>query len=72
MSWPSPRSISKLSVAGPARRRAFLDRAMISVYPGHMQGLAAYCRTLKHRNHMLGAALAQRQEAGSDAAGKLG
>jgi DNA replication and repair protein RecF len=31
---------------------------MIAIYPGHMQGLAAYVRTLKHRNHLLAAALA--------------
>jgi DNA replication and repair protein RecF len=48
----------KVVRGGPSERRAFLDRAMISIYPGHMQRLAAYCRTLKHRNHMLGAALA--------------
>jgi len=48
----------KVVRGGPGERRAFLDRAMISIYPGHMQRLAAYCRTLKHRNHMLGAALA--------------
>jgi DNA replication and repair protein RecF len=49
----------KVVRGGPSERRAFLDRAMISIYPGHMQRLAAYCRTLKHRNQMLGAALAQ-------------
>jgi DNA replication and repair protein RecF len=40
---------------GPADRRAFLDRAMVSLYPGHIAGLAAYSRALKHRNSILGA-----------------
>jgi DNA replication and repair protein RecF len=42
---------------GPAERRAFLDRAMITAYPGHIQHLAAYNRTLKQRNRLLGDAL---------------
>jgi DNA replication and repair protein RecF len=39
---------------GPADRRAFLDRAMVSIYPGHIAGLAAYSRALKQRNGVLG------------------
>jgi len=39
---------------GPADRRAFLDRAMVSLYPGHIAGLAAYSRALKQRNNILG------------------
>jgi len=38
---------------GPADRRAFLDRAMVSLYPGHLAGLAAYGRALKQRNNIL-------------------
>jgi DNA replication and repair protein RecF len=37
----------------PADRRAFLDRAMISLYPGHIGCLAAYGRALKQRNRIL-------------------
>jgi len=40
---------------GPADRRAFLDRAMVSLYPGHIAALAAYSRALKQRNNILGA-----------------
>jgi DNA replication and repair protein RecF len=40
----------------PADRRAFLDRAMITLYPGHMAYLAAYSRALKQRNSILSAA----------------
>ena len=40
---------------GPADRRAFLDRAMVSLYPGHIAGLAAYSRALKQRNNVLSA-----------------
>ncbi len=47
----------KVVRGGPAERRAFLDRAMITAYPGHMQRLAAYGRALKQRNHLLGTAL---------------
>jgi len=38
---------------GPAERRAFLDRAMVSLYPGHVGKLAAYSRALKQRNNVL-------------------
>lgn len=40
----------------PAERRAFLDRAMISLYPGHVRCLAAYGRALKQRNKLLSTA----------------
>ena len=39
----------------PADRRAFLDRAMVSLFPGHIACLAAYSRALKQRNNILGA-----------------
>jgi DNA replication and repair protein RecF len=38
---------------GPADRRAFLDRAMAILYPGHVGHLAAYGRALKQRNRIL-------------------
>ena len=41
---------------GPADRRAFLDRAMVTLYPGHVNQLAAYGRSLKQRNRILTAA----------------
>jgi DNA replication and repair protein RecF len=37
----------------PSDRRAFLDRAMVSLYPGHIRYLAAYGRALKQRNSIL-------------------
>ncbi len=37
----------------PADRRAFLDRAMVTLYPGHVSHLAIYGRSLKQRNRML-------------------
>lgn len=37
----------------PADRRAFLDRAMVTLYPGHLNCLAAYGRSLKQRNRIL-------------------
>jgi DNA replication and repair protein RecF len=40
----------------PADRRAFLDRAMVTLYPGHIHQLAAYGRALKQRNRVLAAA----------------
>ena len=42
--------------AGPADRRAFLDRAMVTLYPGHVSYLAAYGRALKQRNRVLASA----------------
>jgi DNA replication and repair protein RecF len=38
---------------GPADRRAFLDRAMAILYPGHVNALAGYGRALKQRNKIL-------------------
>jgi DNA replication and repair protein RecF len=38
---------------GPLERRAFLDRAMVTLYPGHINHLAAYGRSLKQRNRIL-------------------
>jgi DNA replication and repair protein RecF len=38
---------------GPADRRAFLDRAMVTLYPGHVAQLTAYERALKQRNRVL-------------------
>jgi DNA replication and repair protein RecF len=46
----------KVIRGGPAERRAFLDRAMITAYPGHIQRLAAYGRALKQRNRLLASA----------------
>ena len=40
---------------GPTDRRAFLDRAMVSLYSEHIVNLAAYSRSLKQRNNVLGA-----------------
>jgi len=47
----------KVIRGGPGERRAFLDRAMVAVCPGHMQRLASYARALKQRNHLLATAL---------------
>lgn len=41
---------------GPADRRAFIDRAMVTLYPGHVNHLAAYGRSLKQRNRIMTAA----------------
>ena len=38
---------------GPADRRAFLDRAMVTLYPGHIRCLADYGRALRQRNKIL-------------------
>jgi len=43
---------------GPIERRAFLDRALLTTYPGHVQRLATYGRSLLQRNRLLGSALA--------------
>jgi DNA replication and repair protein RecF len=45
----------KVVRGGPADRRAFLDRAMVTLYPGHVPHLAAYERALKQRNRVLAA-----------------
>jgi len=49
----------KVVRGGPGERRAFIDRALLAIQPGHIRHLASYLRTLKHRNHLLGAALAR-------------
>lgn len=38
---------------GPKERRAFLDRAMITLYPGHLRLHANFGRAVKQRNRML-------------------
>ncbi len=43
----------KVVRGAPADRRAFLDRAMVTLYPGHVSHLAAYERALKQRNRVL-------------------
>jgi len=53
----------KVVRGGPGERRAFLDRAMVTVCPGHMQRLSSYARALKQRNHLLAAALARGRNA---------
>lgn len=45
----------------PAERRAFLDRALVMVYPGHVRRIAGYIRALKHRNRLLGSDADERQ-----------
>jgi DNA replication and repair protein RecF len=47
----------KVVRGAPADRRAFLDRAMVTIYPGHVHNLAVYGRSLKQRNRMIGQAL---------------
>ncbi len=37
----------------PADRRAFLDRGMLTLYPGHLMALANYQRALRQRNRLL-------------------
>ncbi len=49
----------KVVRGGPAERRAFLDRALVNVCPGHMQHLAGYGRALRQRNHLLASAVAR-------------
>jgi DNA replication and repair protein RecF len=44
--------------AGPKERRAFLDRAMITLYPGHLRLLADFGRVVKQRNRILSLARA--------------
>jgi DNA replication and repair protein RecF len=46
---------AQLSVirGAPVERRSFLDRAMITAYPGHLIYLAAYERALRQRNRFL-------------------
>jgi DNA replication and repair protein RecF len=47
---------------GPKERRAFLDRAMITLFPGHLRLLASFGRAVKQRNRMLSAARASGKE----------
>ncbi len=56
----------KVVRGGPGERRAFLDRAMITVRHGHIQRLAAYGRALKQRNNLLGSAQAAGRRADTD------
>jgi DNA replication and repair protein RecF len=37
----------------PVERRAFLDRALVMMYPGHVRHIAGYVRALRHRNSLL-------------------
>ena len=37
----------------PADRRAFLDRGMMTIYPGHVRAVVNYTKALKHRNRLL-------------------
>lgn len=43
----------KVVRGGPLDRRAFLDRAMVTLYPGHVSHLTAYNRGVRQRNKML-------------------
>jgi DNA replication and repair protein RecF len=43
----------KVVRGSPADRRAFLDRAMVALYPGHVAQLTMYERALKQRNRVL-------------------
>ncbi len=43
----------KVVRGGPLDRRAFLDRAMVTVYPGHVSYLTSYGRALRQRNRVL-------------------
>jgi DNA replication and repair protein RecF len=51
---------------GPSERRAFLDRAMITLFPGHLHALTCYQRALRQRNGLLAAALRGEQKAEGD------
>lgn len=46
----------KVVRGGPLDRRAFLDRAMVTVYPGHVNYLTVYGRAIRQRNRMLASA----------------
>jgi DNA replication and repair protein RecF len=48
----------------PADRRAFLDRAMVTLHPSHVKHLASYGRALKQRNRAL--AVARERKSGLD------
>lgn len=47
---------------GPAERRAFVDRAMATLYPGHVRYLATYGRALRQRNQLLAVAREDRRK----------
>ena len=47
----------------PAERRAFLDRALVMLYPGHVRHIAGYIRALRQRNRLLTAEAAGRRQA---------
>jgi DNA replication and repair protein RecF len=46
----------KIVRGGPAERRSFLDRAMLTLFPGHIRYLADYGRALRQRNSVLSSA----------------
>jgi len=46
---------------GPGERRAFLDRAMVMLYPSHLRHLTSYSRALKQRNRVLSGAREKRR-----------
>ena len=52
----------KVVRGGPGERRAFLDRAMLAICPGHMQRLAAYGRALQQRNRLLASSAAGQEK----------
>ncbi len=56
----------KVVRGGPADRRAFLDRAMVTLYPGHVTHLTSYERALKQRNRVLAEAREGRTRAEED------
>lgn len=47
----------------PAERRAFLDRALVMLYPGHVRHIAGYVRALRQRNRLLTAEAEGRRQA---------
>jgi len=49
----------------PGERRAFLDRAMATIYPGHVNALGLYGRALKQRNKVM-AAIRDRKGSGDE------
>ena len=50
----------------PGERRAFLDRAMVMLYPGHVSHIAGYVRALRQRNKLLSAAVDGKHEAADE------
>lgn len=47
----------------PVERRAFLDRALVMLYPGHVRYVAGYVRALRQRNRLLAGEVNGRQPA---------